>query len=307
MIPVPNPLYNPQLLTFLKVAEAGSFNKAAEDLHISPPALIKQINLLEAALDLRLFSRSHRGLELTTAGESLLQDARYLIQYCQDSVQRAQSARQKEQKVIRLGTSPMTPVDFLLDLWPKLQQVSADIQFHLIPYDNTIESAREILKNLGQNIDVVAGVFDEGMFHLHEYCTGLAIQKQPMEIYMPVNHPLTKKSNLTWKKLEGETLCVIQAGWSNQMDKLRAEITLRHPRVKMRDFPFFNLEIFNACVNQGWLLVGFPIWENSHPLLTSRTMDWDYAMDYGILYNPLPSEPVRYFLKALKKVLELPE
>ena len=154
---------------------------------------------------------------------------------------------------------------------------------------------------------MVAGVFDEGMFHLHEYCTGLAIQKQPMEIYMPVNHPLTKKSNLTWKDLEEETLCVIQAGWSNQMDKLRAEITLRHPGVKMRDFPFFNLEIFNACVNQGWLLVGFPIWENSHPLLTSRTMDWDYAMDYGILYNPIPSKPVQYFLKALKKVLDLSE
>ena len=40
-------MYNPQLETFLCVAECGSFNKAAEKLFISPPAVIKQINLLE--------------------------------------------------------------------------------------------------------------------------------------------------------------------------------------------------------------------------------------------------------------------
>ena len=39
-------MYNPQLETFLCVAECGSFNKAAEKLFISPPAVIKQINLL---------------------------------------------------------------------------------------------------------------------------------------------------------------------------------------------------------------------------------------------------------------------
>ena len=64
-------MYNPQLETFLTVAEAGSFNKAAEKLYISPPAVIKQINLLERDLDLRLFLRTHRGLQLTKAGQSL--------------------------------------------------------------------------------------------------------------------------------------------------------------------------------------------------------------------------------------------
>ena len=75
-------MYNPQLETFLCVAECGSFNKAAEKLFISPPAVIKQINLLEENLDLQLFVRTHRGLQLTEAGKSLAQDAKYIIQYC---------------------------------------------------------------------------------------------------------------------------------------------------------------------------------------------------------------------------------
>ena len=41
-------MYNPQLDTFIRVADAGSFNRAAEAMYISPPAVIKQINLLEA-------------------------------------------------------------------------------------------------------------------------------------------------------------------------------------------------------------------------------------------------------------------
>ena len=99
-------MYNPQLDTFLCVAEAGSFNKAAEQLYISPPAVIKQINLLEETLGVQLFVRTHRGLTLTKAGQSLLQDAKYIIQYCKDSVTRAKNAMQESESIIRIGTSP---------------------------------------------------------------------------------------------------------------------------------------------------------------------------------------------------------
>lgn len=115
-------MYNPQLETFLCVAECGSFNKAAEKLFISPPAVIKQINLLEENLDLQLFVRTHRGLQLTEAGKSLAQDAKYIIQYCKDSVTRAKNVMKKSEDIIRIGTSSMTPAQVLVDLWPKLQE-----------------------------------------------------------------------------------------------------------------------------------------------------------------------------------------
>lgn len=58
-------MYNPQLDTFICVVEAGSFSKAAEELYISAPAVIKQINSLENSLNLQLFERTHRGLIIT--------------------------------------------------------------------------------------------------------------------------------------------------------------------------------------------------------------------------------------------------
>ena len=98
-------MYNPQLETFVSVAESGSFNKAAEKLYISPPAVIKQINLLEEKLDLQLFVRTHRGLVLTRAGQSLYQDTKYIIQYCRNAVTRAKNAMQESENLIRIGTA----------------------------------------------------------------------------------------------------------------------------------------------------------------------------------------------------------
>ena len=43
-------MYNPQLDTFIRVAEAGSFSKAAQESFITPTAVIKQMNLLESRL-----------------------------------------------------------------------------------------------------------------------------------------------------------------------------------------------------------------------------------------------------------------
>ena len=153
------------------VVEAGSFNKAAEKLYISPPAVIKQINLLEKDLGVPLLVRTHRGLTLTSAGKSIYQDAKYIIQYCKDSVTRAKNAMQDSEKVIRIGTSPTTPAQVLVHLWPKVQEHCPGTKFQIVPFENTPENAREILANLGQNIDVVAGIFDETMLHLRQ-CAG---------------------------------------------------------------------------------------------------------------------------------------
>lgn len=131
-------MYNLQLETFIAVADAGSFNKAAEQLYVTPTAVIKQINHLEERLDLKLFNRSSRGLTLTKSGESLYNDAKYLIQYSRDSLARAKRAGLPEE-IIRIGTSPLTPPQILVDLWPKIHEVAPSIKFQLVPFDNTPE------------------------------------------------------------------------------------------------------------------------------------------------------------------------
>ena len=296
-------MYNPQLETFLCVAEAGSFNRAAERLYISPPAVIKQINLLEESLDLQLFVRTHRGLIMTEAGKSLYQDTKYIIQYCKDSVTRAKNAMQKSKNVIRIGTSPMTPAQVLVDLWPKLQDYCPDTKFRLVPFDNTPENAREILANLGQNIDVVAGIFDETMLELRQ-CAGLELSKEPICCAVSVHHRLAQKESLTISDLYGENLMLMRRNWSHHVDLLRDDIWKNHPQIHIVDFDFYDVAAFNQCENNNCVLMAVENWRYVHPLLKILRVDWDYTIPFGLLHAPKPSAVVKQFLKAVQRAMQ---
>lgn len=69
----------PQLSTFLKLAELGSFRDAAIALGISQPALSRTIQLVETRLGARLFDRDTRKVTLTPTGEQLLPRAKRLL------------------------------------------------------------------------------------------------------------------------------------------------------------------------------------------------------------------------------------
>lgn len=295
-------MYNPQLETFLKVADAGSFNKATEEMYITPTAIIKQINLLGSALEVKLFDRTHRGLTLTNAGKSLYQDAKYIIRYCEDSVTRARNAMQSDSNVIRIGTSPMTPAQLLVRLWSKIQIYCPDLKFELIPFENTPENAREILGNLGKNIDVVGGIFDEAMLELRK-CAGLELSREPFCCAVSIHHRLAAKDMLTIEDLYRENLFLMKRNWSSYVDRLRDEIWKNHSRINIIDFDFYNMSIFNRCENSNDILLAIPGWANVHPFLKVIPVDWDYSIPYGLLHSPNPTPTVKEFLKAAKKAV----
>lgn len=294
-------IYNHQLETFISVADVGSFNKAAEASYITPTAVIKQINLLEADLGVKLFERSHRGLTLTKAGQSLYNDSKYVIQYCKDSVLRAKNAMLEDGKLIRVGTSPMTPAQALVDLWPGLQQEHPEFKLKFVPYENTPENAREILAHLGQNIDIVPGIFDDTLLGLRG-CSGYELSREPICCAVSVNHPLAMKSELEVSDLYGESLMLMHRGWSSYVDGLREDLESNHQQINIVDFDFYSLEIFNRCEYEGGILMAVRNWAGVHPLLKVLPVKWEHSIPYGLLYANEPSDNVRDFLKAVEQV-----
>lgn len=295
-------MYNHQLDTFIQVADAGSFSKAAEALYISSTAVMKQINLLEGSLEVQLFNRTPRGLTLTDAGKSYYQDAKYMIQYAKDAQVRAKNAMQSNESIIRIGTSLMTPSQFLMELWPHVHELHPELKFEMVNFDNTPENAREILANLGRNIDLVAGIFDETMLALR-CCDAMELMRVPICCAVSIYHPLAQKKILSIEDLRSQRLMLIKRNWSKSVDRLRDELWAEHPEIQIVDFSFYNLEVFNQCEHENALLMAVPQWEGVHPLLKVLPVDWNYSIPFGLFHSPAPSPAVQTLMETIAQVM----
>lgn len=294
-------MYSSQLQTFISVAESGSFNKTAEALFISSTAVMKQINALEGRLGLTLFSRTNHGLQLTEAGRSLLHDAKYIIDYSVRAIEKAKYIDSKEKRrSIRIGTSIMTPAKFLLDIWTELQKRTSAMQIELIPFENTPENAREILKNLGTHIDVVAGIYDDG-FLVERGCQAAHLEDKVLALAVPVTHPLCNKQEITIDDLKDADIMFITKGW-RIMDEIRKDLVLKG--VNLIDFDFFNINAFNTAVKDNVPIMGIDGWESIHPLLKIIPVKWNYKIPFGIMYSLVPSKQVKNFINTVCKIQE---
>ena len=68
-----------QLRYVLAIADAGSMNRAAEQLYISQPSLSGAIKELETEIGISIFLRTSRGVVLTSEGEDFLMNARQAV------------------------------------------------------------------------------------------------------------------------------------------------------------------------------------------------------------------------------------
>ena len=119
------------LRTFVKVADTGNLTRASALLHISQPAISAQIKALEEELEVQLFSRSARGMDLTSAGEQLYAEAEATLAAAERVRQRAQSLRHEIVGSIRLGIHTDPQFLQLGTLFDGMREQHPQVQMHI--------------------------------------------------------------------------------------------------------------------------------------------------------------------------------
>lgn len=105
-----------QLLYFERVAELGSFTRAAQALHLVQPALSQQVAALEREVGLPLFHREPRGVRLTEAGERLLPYARRVLGELERAQQALGALRELRTGRVALGLPPSATLSLLPEI-----------------------------------------------------------------------------------------------------------------------------------------------------------------------------------------------
>jgi DNA-binding transcriptional LysR family regulator len=94
---------------FIAVAEEGNFTRGAERLDMQQPPLSRQISALERELDVQLFRRRPRGVELTSAGRVLLEEARTTLSQLERGLDATRRTARGEQGRLSVGIAPTAP------------------------------------------------------------------------------------------------------------------------------------------------------------------------------------------------------
>ena len=94
-----------QYKIFYEVAKAGNISKAAKELYISQPAISKAISKLEDSLGLSLFTRSSRGVQLTSEGEIFFEHTREAFDALDRGEQELKRIQEFDIGHLRIGVS----------------------------------------------------------------------------------------------------------------------------------------------------------------------------------------------------------
>jgi DNA-binding transcriptional LysR family regulator len=175
--------------------EEGNLTQAAKRIGISEPAFSKRLRLIERRVQTRLFVRGSEGSLATESGRAFLERARISIQSFYQAVHEAQEARFGERHRLRIGVSAY--------LTPRLIELIHAIELPLYrnpSYEIVTDSSFEILSLLQHcQIDIALITSPPPSATI----TSITIAIQPFMIVVRPDHPLAKRSSLSFAELTG--------------------------------------------------------------------------------------------------------
>ncbi len=188
------------LKTFVKLAHSGSFSLAAQQLHTVQSAVSRHINALERELEVTLFSRTTRQVELTAAGAAFLQHAEGLLRQTEQARVDAQRVQSGAQGTLRIGYLSSACAAFLPLLLRDFAAHAGQVRIEIVE----MTAAQQFAALHHGNIDVG---FSRPV-HQHPATTihSRHLLNDPIVAVMADNHPLAGAPQLSLTQLNEHKL-----------------------------------------------------------------------------------------------------
>lgn len=186
-----------ELKQFVVFAKAGTLSKAAEILHLSQPALSRNMKKLEEEMQIELFHRYQNKLELNENGKYVLELAEKLINEAETLVQKAIDFDRKNNTIL-IETCAPGP------LWPLIPVVSS-----LYPQMSlqTVTDIDEVIFNKIDKDEAQLGLThtkpDENKYYFKEYGT------ESIFFALPKDHHYARRKSLSLREMNGENMLLM--------------------------------------------------------------------------------------------------
>ncbi len=189
---------------FLAVAEELHFGRAAKRLAIAQPPLSKQIKQLEDELDVELFRRNSRKVELTEAGFAFFRQAKAMVELSRSMVDTVQAIAKGETGTLTVGFNEPA-IDSILPATIKamrLEHPGINLSLREMQTAEQLEALRRYRIDVG-----IVRLFSHDLAGLH---SRLLLREQYV-VAMPRRHRLAAEKEIKLSVLNDESLIVFPA------------------------------------------------------------------------------------------------
>lgn len=202
------------LHAFLAVAELGSFQRAAETLHVSQSAVTRRIQKLEEALGVSLFERTTRSLKLTLAARLFRERAKLIVDNTQEAISAiSDDVSQRDyyrNTVVTIATIQTATHEILPQLIKRFRQAGYHSRIRVL----------DVFAN--DVVDAVAqGDADFGISFMGAQEPGLSMtpmKEDPFVVAMHSDHALQAMDEIRWEDLEAcRDVAIAWRGSGNRM------------------------------------------------------------------------------------------
>jgi DNA-binding transcriptional LysR family regulator len=209
--------------SFVRAAELGQLQHAADELGVTQQAVSKRIAALERELGARLFTRTARGVELTLDGQALLPHARSIVA----GVDRAVAAVRPASRALRIDVLGLRSAQAVVlhDYWRSHPGTDLDVVTLRVDDPHVAAAAvqaGEIDASFRSVTDPATLPPDVRMIHAFD---------SPLELLVGPRHPLASARTLTPSRLRGLRIWVPgiapRSEWADFYDQLTEAFDLR--------------------------------------------------------------------------------
>lgn len=272
------------LTAFISVAEHKSFSLAAEQLHLTQPAISKRIKGLEEQLNNPLFDRHNRSLSLTNTGLSLLPKAREIVQLVNDTHLSLRNMTHRVEGRLKLGTSHHIGLHrlppYLKSFVSQFPQAELNLSFM------NSESAYQAIAQ--RQVELALTTLEASALesHLPEGLISEVLWQDEMIFVCAKDHPLSKLKHVTLKDLSEYPAILPEA--NTFTFKLLAERFKQQQLPLSTPMPTNYLETIKMLVSVGlgWSLLPHSMIENNEErgLIALNVEHIKLTRPLGLLY-----------------------
>ena len=293
---------------FVAVADALNFRAAAGALHVSAPALSKQIKDLEEELGVRLLDRDTQSVRLTNGGAVFLGEARLLLAQVKQAAEHAREAQLGRRGRLTIGTLGRRLAHCMPQCLTTFQTRYPDIRVELVEMDYAEQFAA-----------LKAGTLDIGFMPAHAANSlGMRFQHEivltvPLFALLARKHPLAAASAVALADLAGEKLLFLgKTKASMSADYARNLFSARNISPgEITEVKGFQTLIAMVAARQGVSLLGFENMAGTTPGVVLRPLK-DKGPDLKLHFCAVhrdsghkSAQPVHRFLGVLREVIAL--